>query len=83
MRVYQTIGYFTKSIPDLFAVKNGEFMFVGVESEGGALRPEQYIFAEAVLLEVLSGFHVIRVLGQTGGRLVNPTNPADKARASL
>ena len=77
VKVYKAIGYFTKGIPDLFAVKAGEFMFVEVKSEGDALRPEQYVFAEAVLPEVETGFQVLRVISTTGGRSSQLANPAD------
>lgn len=79
VKAYRAIGYFTKGIPDLFAVKNGEFMFAEVKSEGDALRPEQYTFAETILPEAPEGFHVIRVLGQTGGNIAMLANPADQA----
>ncbi len=77
INVYKAIGYFTKGIPDLFAVRAGEFMFMEVKSEGDALRPEQSVFAEALLPEVETGFQVLRILSTTGGRTSPLANPAD------
>ncbi len=78
LRVYRAIGYFTKGIPDLFAIRPGRFVFFEVKSEGDALRPEQYIFAEAVLREVESAFQILRVLAITEGSSTQLLNPADR-----
>lgn len=78
--LYREIGYFTKGIPDLFATKDGEFVFFEVKSEGDALRAEQYIFAEAILSRMANSFHVLRVLGLEGGKYHSLANPSDKNR---
>jgi len=80
LRVYRAIGYFTKGIPDLFAIKPREFIFFEVKSENDALRPEQYIFAEAVLREIPAAFQVLRILATTEGSPQQLLNPADRVR---
>jgi hypothetical protein len=80
IRMHRSLGYITKGIPDLFAARPKEFLFVEVKSEGDALRAEQYVFFEALAREAPSGFLVLRVLGLTeGGRdlLRNPNDPQD------
>lgn len=77
--LYRDVGYFTKGIPDLFATKDSEFVFYEVKSEGDSLRPEQYVFAEALLPRLPGSFQVVRVLGEKGGHLHLLSNPADRA----
>jgi hypothetical protein len=80
LRVYRTIGYFTKGIPDLFAITASGCSFFEVKSENDALRPEQYIFAETILREVPSAFQIMRVLGTSEGSAQQLLNPADRAK---
>ena len=82
LRVYRAIGYFTKGIPDLFAITTTRCIFFEVKSEGDALRPEQYIFAEAVLREIPSAFQLIRVLGTAEASARQLLNPADRVKTS-
>ncbi len=80
LRAYRHIGYFTKGIPDLFAVKAGQFRFVEVKSVGDALRSEQYFFAEVLLKEVGHGFQVVRILDSDRDHRAELANPADVTR---
>jgi hypothetical protein len=82
LKVYRYIGYFTKGIPDLFAIKSGEFIFTEVKSENDALRPEQYFFAETLLRELGTGFQVIRVLDAFRDHKSALANPADVHRTT-
>jgi hypothetical protein len=81
LKTYKYIGYFTKGIPDLFAIRSGEFVFVEVKSAGDALRPEQYFFAEVLLREVGKGFQVVRILDSGRDHRAALANPADARRA--
>jgi hypothetical protein len=80
LRVYRTIGYFTKGIPDLFAITTTHCIFFEVKSENDALRPEQYIFAETVLREMPSAFQLIRILGAAEASARQLLKPADRPR---
>jgi hypothetical protein len=81
LKVYKHIGYFTKGIPDLFAIRPGAFRFSEVKSAGDAVRPEQYFFAEALLRETGDGFQVIRILDSSRDHKAALANPADISRA--
>ncbi len=66
VRVYRSMGYTIKGVPDLFLIRNGEFKFVEVKSEKDALRPEQYEYFERFIRVVGPNVELLRILPRKG-----------------
>ena len=58
LKFYRKSGYKTKGAPDLFATKNGSFLFIEVKSHTDSLSSAQYEFFEGYLTSVSNNIFI-------------------------